>query len=38
MIHAVKGAGPQLKMLPEIVVHNTDGSYTETILRMYERY
>ena len=38
LIHAVKGAGPQLKMLPEITVHNADGSYTESILRIYERY
>ena len=37
LIHAVKGAGPQLKMLPELAVHNTDGSYTESILRIYER-
>ena len=38
LIHAVKGAGPQLKMLPEIAVHDHDGSYTEQILRIYERY
>ena len=38
LIHAVKGAGPQLRMLPELPVHNPDGSYTEEILRIYERH
>ncbi len=38
LIHAVKGAGPELRMLPEIAVHGTDGSYTEDILRIYERH
>jgi tRNA1Val (adenine37-N6)-methyltransferase len=37
LLHAVKGAGPQLRMLPELPVHNKDGSYTQQILRIYER-
>lgn len=37
LIHAVKGAGPELKILPEIAVHAEDGSYTQDILRIYER-
>lgn len=37
LVHAVKGAGAQLRMLPEIAVHSEDGSYTDTILRIYER-
>lgn len=37
LIHAVKGAGPELRMLPEIAVHAPGGGYTEEILRYYER-
>lgn len=37
LIHGVKGAGPELRMLPEIAVHTADGGYTEDILRFYER-
>lgn len=37
LIHAVKGAGPELKVLPEIPVHTADGGYTEAILGIYER-
>lgn len=37
LIHGIKGAGPELKMLPELAVHTTDGRYTETILRIYEK-
>ena len=37
LIHAVKGAGSELRMLPEIAVHAPDGSYTEELLRYYER-
>jgi tRNA1Val (adenine37-N6)-methyltransferase len=37
LIHAVKGAGPELRMLPEISVHLPGGGYTEDILRYYER-
>ena len=37
LLHAVKGAGPQLRILPELPVHNEDGSYTQQILRIYER-
>lgn len=37
LIHAVRGAGPELRILPEIAVHTEDGGYTEEILRIYER-
>lgn len=36
LIHAVAGAKPDLKMLPEIAVYNSDGSgYTDLIKRIY---
>ena len=37
LIHGIKGAGPELRMLPEIAVHTAGGGYTEEILRYYER-
>ena len=37
LIHAVKGAGAELRMLPQIAVHTTDGGYTDDIMRIYER-
>lgn len=37
LISSVKGGGPQLKMLPELSVHTSDGGYTQEILRIYER-
>ena len=37
LIHSVMGAGPGLKLLPEIVVHSENGGYTEEILRIDER-
>ena len=37
LIHAVKGAGSELRVLPGIAVHLPDGGYTEDILRYYER-
>lgn len=37
LVHGVKGAGSELKVLPEIAVHNTDGSYTDIIEKIYER-
>lgn len=37
LIHGIKGAGPELRMLPEIAVHTADGGYTAEILRYYER-
>lgn len=37
LIHAVKDAGSELKLLPELVVHEADGGYTEELLRLYER-
>jgi len=37
LIHGIKGAGPELKMLPGIAVHSADGGYTAEILKYYER-
>lgn len=37
LIHGVKGAGAELRMLPQIAVHSADGGYTDEILRYYER-
>ena len=37
LIHGIKGAGPELRMLPEIAVHTADGGYTAEILKYYER-
>ena len=37
LIHGIKGAGPELRMLPEIAVHTAAGGYTNDILRLYER-
>lgn len=37
LIHGVKGAGPELRMLPDIAVHETGGGYTPEILKIYER-
>lgn len=37
LIHGIKGAGSELKMLPEIAVHTADGGYTNDILQYYER-
>lgn len=37
LVHGVQGAGSELKVLPEIAIHNTDGSYTDIIQCIYER-
>lgn len=37
LVHAVRGAGPELRLLPEIAVHEADGGYTSKILRIYGR-
>lgn len=37
LIHAIKSGGPELKILPDIVVRKEDGEYTEEIIRLYER-
>jgi len=37
LIHAVKGAGAELRMLPEIAVHRAGGGYTDVIESLYER-
>lgn len=37
LIHGVKDAGRELRLLPEIAVHTADGGYTELIERIYER-
>lgn len=37
LVHGIKNAGVQLKILPEIPVHTEEGSYTEIIQKIYER-
>lgn len=37
LVHAVRGAGPELRMLPAIAVHEDGGGYTPKILRIYGR-
>lgn len=37
LIHGIKGAGAELRMLPQISVHTADGGYTDEILEYYER-
>ena len=37
LVRGIKGAGPELRMLPEIAVHEAGGGYTPEILRIYER-
>lgn len=37
LIHGIKGAGAELRMLPETAVHSADGAYTKEILEYYER-
>ena len=37
LVHGIRGAGPELKVLPEIPVRNLAGDYTEIIQHIYER-
>lgn len=37
LIHGIKGAGPELKLLPDITVREEDGQYSSLINRIYER-
>ena len=37
LIHGIKGAGPELRLLPDISVRDQDGEYTPLIHRIYER-
>lgn len=37
LIDAVKNGKPGLKVLPPLVVHNSDGNYTKEVLKMFER-
>jgi tRNA1Val (adenine37-N6)-methyltransferase len=37
LLKMVRGAGRELKVLPQIFVRNEDGSYSETINNIYER-
>ncbi len=37
LVHGVKGAGAELRILPAIEVHDDGQGYTETIERIYER-
>ena len=37
LVSGVKGAGPELRTLPEFAVHEAGGGYTPEILKYYER-
>ena len=37
LVHGIKGAGAELRMLPQIAVHTESGGYTDEILTYYER-
>ena len=37
LVHCVKYGNPELKILPPLAVHNEDGSYTNEILKIYEK-
>lgn len=37
LVHGIKGAGPELRVLPEIAVHTDEGGYTGEIMKYYER-
>ena len=37
LIHGIKGAGSELRMLPHITIHTADGGYTDELLKYYER-
>ncbi|MBQ6582865.1 MAG: tRNA1(Val) (adenine(37)-N6)-methyltransferase [Mogibacterium sp.] len=37
LVHGIRGAGAELRILPEIAVHGEGGTYTDLIRRIYER-
>lgn len=37
LIHGIRGAGPELRILPDIAIHAEDGGYTDEIIKYYER-
>ncbi len=37
LLHCIKGAGQELKWLPDLYVYEADGSYNEEIQSIYER-
>lgn len=37
LIHGIKGAGRELRVLPEIAVHGETKDYTDEIMHLYER-
>lgn len=37
LICGIKAAGPELRVLPQIAVHNHGGGYTDELLRLYGR-
>ena len=37
LIHCIKNAGRELRLLPDLYVYNGDGSYTDEIQQIYER-
>lgn len=37
LVHFVKGGGTEVKILPELAVHEADGTYTKELLQIYEK-
>lgn len=37
LVHGIRGAGAELRMLPEIAVRDPDGNSSEVLKRLYER-
>lgn len=37
LVHLIKGAGKQLKVLPSLNIYNINGGYSDDVLEIYER-
>ncbi len=37
LVHMIRGAGKELAILPNLFVYNADGSYTDELLKAYEK-
>lgn len=37
LVHLVKGAGKQLKVMPSLNIYNNSGNYSDDVLEIYER-
>lgn len=37
LVHFVKGGGAEVKILPELAIHETNGTYTDELLQIYEK-